>query len=286
MDRDELAESLGLKHGALYTRLSRLKDALEQSVVCLLLLRHGLSSCQELSGLAAGMGQDALTPESRKTIWNHLQDCRLCQETRSKLASPLILFAGLPLLSAPEGVKTTIWRRLEAKISGFPASKSQAGRENALRWLVLGIPVVFAAFLIAAALAWMFLMGGRDPSNVHSTSHQVGVASPQRLVAVEWTPRLFTSAYAVLWSTFPSDIPDTQQTLPGSTRHVSSNSLSDGAWYFHLRTQGWNGSWTNTVHLGPFLISSFLSPAPSAPLADRPLTPLPNLASDTAPPAP
>jgi RNA polymerase sigma factor (sigma-70 family) len=56
LDADEVASSLGLRRGAVYTRLTRLRNALEAAVTTTLVVRTGRDDCAELDGLAARLG--------------------------------------------------------------------------------------------------------------------------------------------------------------------------------------------------------------------------------------
>jgi hypothetical protein len=96
----------------------------------------------------------------------------------------------------------------------------------------------------------------QDPTDVHSTSHEIGVWSSENVIAIAWSEQEGTSAYSLTWSGGPDDLPDTISDLPGDATGTASEPLAGGVWYFHLRTQGEDGGWTSTVHLGPFFILS------------------------------
>jgi hypothetical protein len=49
----------------------------------------------------------------------------------------------------------------------------------------------------------------------------------------------------------PDTVKDAEETATGTT----SPALSNGSWYFHLRTRDNAGNWTATSHLGPFVIA-------------------------------
>ncbi len=97
---------------------------------------------------------------------------------------------------------------------------------------------------------------GTDPQDVESVSHEIGEPSSQRVVVVHWSPHEGWLAFSIDWTTGPRDEPDTVADLSGDAGEAISPSLPDGEWYFHLRTQGSNGEWTSTVHLGPFVIEA------------------------------
>ena len=83
---DELADSLGLRRGAVYTRLTRLRAALEKAVATSLLLRHGRDRCSELDGLARRHQVQASTREVRRIFQAHVEHCARCQESKGLYA--------------------------------------------------------------------------------------------------------------------------------------------------------------------------------------------------------
>lgn len=60
------------------------------------------------------------------------------------------------------------------------------------------------------------------------------------------------------------DLPDENKDIEEDVANLSSEELSDGTWYFHLRTVDNVNNWTSTVHAGPFIIDAT---GPSAPTA-------------------
>jgi hypothetical protein len=104
-----------------------------------------------------------------------------------------------------------------------------------------------------------------DPTDVRSTSHEVGVASEVNAIEMEWTTPKGAQAYSIDWTANGDDLPDEEADLEGDTTGIRSPPLPDGSWYFHLRTQGQDDDWTSTVHVGPFIIgmSSDGGPTPT-----------------------
>lgn len=56
LSADELAEQLGLNKGAVYTRLSRLRDSFEEAVTTKLLVSRGRRDCAELDSMLSELG--------------------------------------------------------------------------------------------------------------------------------------------------------------------------------------------------------------------------------------
>lgn len=275
---DELAASLHLRKGAVYTKLSRLKDSLEESVTSTLLLHRGRRNCAELDGLLDRFGPTRLTLEVRKVIRNHLKDCARCQESKRRYLSPVEMFSALVIVPAPAGMKESIWKNVSAHTLSSPAtSVPSRGMDRPLRWLKgsSAFTRLIIASIAAAAIAvivWRLASASgagqpptRDPSDVHSSSHQVGRLYPDtdNRIVMAWTPAAGARAYSVLWSQTRSDEPEARPQLPGDRGTDTSPALGPGSWYFIMRTQGASGAWTDTARVGPFLIAAAPTPQPT-----------------------
>lgn len=78
--------------------------------------------------------------------------------------------------------------------------------------------------------------------------------------------------YSIAWSNSATTIPDTVKDMEETSASTTSDQLSNGSWYFHLRTRDSAGNWTSTIHYGPFLINTGLpntSVAPAYPDGDN-----------------
>jgi len=129
----------------------------------------------------------------------------------------------------------------------------------------------------------------RDPNDVHSTDHKLGVPSTDNTIDLAWIAIPGVKAYSTMWSHAPKDLPDTVPDLPGTATSTTSPPLDPGTWYFHLRTQNEDGSWTSTLHIGPFeVLAGSPTPRPTdAPAASptQTITPPPAPNFPTAPAA-
>jgi RNA polymerase sigma factor (sigma-70 family) len=286
---EELAESLGLSKGTVYTRLSRLRDSLEESVVTVLLMNQGRRNCPELNAILTELQATEPTRRVRWAIREHLDECYQCQESKRRYASPLAILAALVSVPAPIGLEQLIWSR----VSSQPGlTQLGSGDSFFYRWLSrLGsyrkeiILALLVQFLVIGAGGALALSFGRavDPDDVHSTSHEIGQPSTENIIEMAWSFLPNAAAYSILWSQAARDLPDTEVDLPGGARLVSSPALPAGDWYFHLRTQGRNGKWTSTVHLGPFRIISS-QPVLLSPPTPTPTVILPAVPTDNSPP--
>src|SRR3954447_14498757 len=107
-DAAELADALDLERGAVYTRLSRLRNSLEESVTSTLLVRRGREDCPELAAIVAEHDAGgAVTPELRRAVREHAEQCEICSDARRRAVAPGVLFGALvpivPLAGTQEG---------------------------------------------------------------------------------------------------------------------------------------------------------------------------------------
>jgi RNA polymerase sigma factor (sigma-70 family) len=290
---DELAESLGVRKGTIYTRLSRLRDTFEEAVVALLLLQRGRRDCAVLDATLTELRATQPTPEVRRAIRNHLRDCERCEESRARLVSPVKLLGGLALVPAPAGVREEVWDEIAAGV-GADGGTGAGGRGGGRGRRLAAVGVGLALLGGAGTAAGLYLSSGGpvrpvDPSDVHSTSHRLGVASTNPVVAIAWTPVPGADGYSVRFSHHARDLPDVVEDVAGSSGATRSRALSPGRWHFHLRTRNGEGRWTSTVHLGPFLLVARPAPTPprvepSPPPKPKP-KPRPKVTPTPVPPA-
>lgn len=261
LSADELATSLGVAKGALYTRLSRLRDALEESIVSTLLIRRGRRDCPRLDALLSAMQVTEITREVRRAVQAHLQDCPSCQESKRRYVSPVEIFAGLALVPASPALREAIWQGVSAQITttagvGGGAARRvprpRLARPAAPPAALIGLSTV--ALVVAAVVLATSLLRVEDPRDARSTTHVIGQPSTDNIITITWSRQAEATGFSLLWSQAPGDLPDTIPELAGDATEAVSPPLSPGAWYFHLRTQGRLGRWTSTIHLGPFLI--------------------------------
>ncbi|MCB0213022.1 MAG: RNA polymerase sigma factor [Anaerolineae bacterium] len=260
----ELAENLGASKGAIYTKLSRLRETLGEAVVSSLLLRRGRKDCPDLNALLTELQATELTRKVRWAIQNHLQACRRCQESKRRYASPAAILASLAPVSVGPGLRDLLWLQVADQLQrekAVDAAQSTVEPKPRLAppYLLL-IPALLLTFLLlgtAGALAWWSSSPPvKDPDDVHSTSHLIGQPSNDKSIDIAWTQQPDVKAYSVLWSQGDRDLPDDVPDLSGTASSTTSAELADGIWYFHMRTQGLHDDWTSTVHLGPFTLLS------------------------------
>ncbi|HRI05855.1 MAG TPA: DUF5011 domain-containing protein [Candidatus Dojkabacteria bacterium] len=62
------------------------------------------------------------------------------------------------------------------------------------------------------------------------------------------------AGYSVSFTSGATDTPDAVMDLNHDETVFTSSALSDGIWYFHIRTVDNVGNWTSTQHVGPFVV--------------------------------
>jgi RNA polymerase sigma factor (sigma-70 family) len=281
----ELADELGITTGAVHTRLSRLRRSFEEALTVKLLTRR--DDCEQLADLVSTLGERADSPDGQRLLRAHIRDCSTCKESRRRYVTATEVLASLAPVPLMPGVPDAIWSSLVALLGlerGAAAGGTAAAPRGRVSIAARARAKPFAAgALVLAALGLLGLglwAGSRtllpdrsagavhDPSGFWSPSHQIGRRSTTNRVTVAWARQPDAVAYSVLWSHAPREEPDTVTDLPGTATRTTSPAVAPGRWYFHLRTEGRKDDWTDTVHLGPFVIASPRDQVPTRPAAD------------------
>lgn len=286
LDADELSRHLSLAKSAVYTRLSRLRDSLEEAVTSTLLMRRGRRDCIDLDWLLEELRATEATQPVRRAIKQHLEDCERCQESKRRLVSPAEIFAGISLVPVTLELQSQIWERVTDHLGLAPAAAAadgagadvtapvdagangasangaggevitpvDAGVSSALGAKGVALSALATGTAVVIATTLVFGGGGEveDPGDVHSITHAVGRPSTDNVVKMAWSRVEDADAYSVSWSR-GSALPDQAADLNGEATGAKSPVLAPGKWYFNLRTRG-DGDWTSTVHVGPFVI--------------------------------
>ena len=298
----ELAHELGISTGAVYTRLSRLRRSFEDALTVTLLTRRGGEECEELADLVLELGARVDTPDGNKLLQAHVHDCATCQASRRRFVTAAEVLAGIAPVPLILGVEDAVWSNLSggpelggpAGDSGKPASEGRprtGPSASGLRIVSAALAHPVAATALTLAIAALVAVGvwaigaappeapstgiARDPSLVWSPTHSPGERSSESVISIRWSRQPDALAYSVLWSQAPTEVPDSAPDLPGNATGTMSPALAPGRWYFHLRTQGRNHSWTHTVHRGPFVVIARAEPRPDSDAAARPGTAAP-----------
>jgi DNA-directed RNA polymerase specialized sigma24 family protein len=259
MNAGELAAVFGISGDTAEATSSSVNESFDQAATASLLTHRGQAGCPELAGLLAQSTAPEDSPVVREAVSAHLRVCDRCQATLSAYPPPLTVFAGFAAVHAAAGLKEVIWGNI---LAAAPASTVAAlehvepARRNRWPWIVAAL---LLGGIVLATLLFFLLSDGDDevvddPDDVRSTSHEVGEESTDPVVRMVWSRQDGVLAYSVEFSTIEFELPDEEGDLSGDATDAESTELDPGEWYFHLRTQRADGSWTDTVHVGPFVI--------------------------------
>jgi predicted GH43/DUF377 family glycosyl hydrolase len=99
-----------------------------------------------------------------------------------------------------------------------------------------------------------------NPS-ITSSTHAVSVWSQNNTALVDWSGADASvsgvDGYSVVWDGSASTLPDTVKEYGATAASSISPVLSDGAWYFHIRTADQAGNWAQTAsHYGPISVDA------------------------------
>jgi DNA-directed RNA polymerase specialized sigma24 family protein len=294
----QLAEPLGEPPGDVLTTLLRLTASFEAEVTERAIASQRRVICPDLAALLPGPFSESSDIERRILVRRHLRDCVACQEYARSLAKPTELLTMLPALAPTASGVATLWDQIAQRAGAAVLLPRRVARKRRAdrpapseRWawlkndrllLLAGIiipAIVIALFIIAANI----LGAPRDPRDVHSTSHGLGMVSANDVVTISWTTQTNARAFSVAWTQGPQDEPDAVPNLPGDATTTTSPPLPAGLWYFHLRTQSSDGRWTDTVHLGPFVIHPQPVTDTSTPTSTSTVTPTATPTETTSP---
>src|SRR4051794_16319942 len=160
----DLADALELERGAVYTRLSRLRNSLEESVASTLLIRRGSEDCQELAAIVAEHdGGASVTPQLRRAVRAHVKECEVCTEARRRMVSPVALFGAfipiVPLAGMREGILGAILpsgshAAAGAGVAGGAGAVAAARHGGKAKYAVAGAGgIAAAAAIVSVALS-------------------------------------------------------------------------------------------------------------------------------------
>ena len=252
--------------------LRGLEASVEEWITTALLIHRGSQECTELSSTLEGLGPNAPSADLRAAVSQHLSGCTQCGEFRGRYPTAAATFAALTAVPSPEGLTESIWlevsRSLESKTVKTTTASGRSVLDLPVRlWseastkqkVIGGVAAGFAAAVFATLVIVLAPSSGislSDPSDVGSSTHEIGEPLAENVIAVTWTPEPEAVAYSFEWSQEPDTLPDDLPEVTGTASRTESPELDPGSWYFHLRTQGATGEWTSTVHMGPYVIVS------------------------------
>ena len=102
----DLADALGVTPEQSYTLVHRMRDRIEKSLGAFTVAKMGSKECSELATIISGWNGE-FSILIRKRVARHIDECSICERTRSKYA-PLALFGAAPVFLLPLGLREKV----------------------------------------------------------------------------------------------------------------------------------------------------------------------------------
>jgi RNA polymerase sigma factor (sigma-70 family) len=129
----DLADALGVTPEQSYTLVHRMRDRIEKSLGAFTVAKMGSKECSELATIISGWNGE-FSILIRKRVARHIDDCSICERTRSKYA-PLALFGAAPVFVLPFGLREKVLAATQSiptpsKSADTHASKGSRGSQR------------------------------------------------------------------------------------------------------------------------------------------------------------
>ena len=129
----DLADALGVTPEQSYTLVHRMRDRIEKSLGAFTVAKMGSKECSELVTIISGWNGE-FSILIRKRVARHIDECSICERTRSKYA-PLALFGAAPVFLLPLGLREKVLTATQSiptpsKSADTHASKSSRGSQR------------------------------------------------------------------------------------------------------------------------------------------------------------
>jgi RNA polymerase sigma factor (sigma-70 family) len=129
----DLADALGVTPEQSYTLVHRMRDRIEKSLGAFTVAKMGSKECNELATIISGWNGE-FSILIRKRVARHIDDCSICERTRSKYA-PLALFGAAPVFVLPFGLREKVLAATQSiptpsKSADTHASKGSRGSQR------------------------------------------------------------------------------------------------------------------------------------------------------------
>ena len=129
----DLADALGVTPEQSYTLVHRMRDRIEKSLGAFTVAKMGSKECSELATIISGWNGE-FSILIRKRVARHIDECSICERTRSKYA-PLALFGAAPVFLLPLGLREKVLTATQSiptpsKSADPHANKSSRGSQR------------------------------------------------------------------------------------------------------------------------------------------------------------
>lgn len=145
LDSAEIADALGVTRNNGYVMLNRLKSAIEGSIGAYVMMQTGRAACMQLDAELSAAGATGITPQTRRLVERHVEQCADCQRTQAGLVSPLTILGGFAPLPAAPAFKEALLGDLMREWPGVPGTEARNPGTNSPAALTSPIAAVPAA---------------------------------------------------------------------------------------------------------------------------------------------
>ena len=282
LSAEEIGESLGISEETAETTVAGVRQAFEQNTAVELLTLRGRESCPELEADVQRSSVPDAWPELQHAVAAHYNACETCRATvASHPASPVVL-GGFALVPAAAGLKEVTWGNVVAVLPAAAATATAGAkpappvapggeRKGMATWLkwTLGLGGALVALIGVVGIILLVSGGGDDevsannPDKIRAVGLDTGDSTTENVLEMEWKRQEGVQAYSYEFSVNSATLPDETGELSGEADGVTSPLLDPGRWWFHIRTQGQDGTWTGPQHVGPYnIIQATREPTP------------------------
>ncbi len=228
----DLADALGVSAEQSYSLVHRMRDRIEKSLGAFTVAKMGSQDCNELATIISGWNGE-FSVLIRKRVARHIDECPICEKTRSKYA-PLALFGAAPVILLPLGLRDKVLTATQSipvptKSADVHANKSSRGSQRSHHIKLNrndGFPRAarisrHAVAVIASTAAVLLLIAGLVL--VQQSNESDDALSTDPIVVDTSTP---TEDSVVTSSAIDSSLPTTPTTTPGTDVPESETSIA------------------------------------------------------------
>jgi RNA polymerase sigma factor (sigma-70 family) len=223
----DLADALGVSPEQSYSLVHRMRDRIEKSLGAFTVAKMGSNDCKELASIISGWNGE-FSVLIRKRVARHIDECSMCEKTRSKYA-PLALFGVAPAFLLPIGLREKVLAATQSipvpsESSNAHANKSSRGSQRSKHIKLNrndGFPRLarasrHAMAIVASTTAVLLLIAGVVLLQQNDDTGNATSASP---VVVDSTQPITDSVTdsATISTTISTTISSTNETIQSPT---------------------------------------------------------------------
>ena len=279
----DLADALGVSPEQSYSLVHRMRDRIEKSLGAFTVAKMGSQDCKELATIISGWNGE-FSVLIRKRVARHIDECAICEKTRSKYA-PLALFGVAPAFLLPIGLREKVLTATQSipvpsQSANAHANKSSRGSQRSKHIKLNrndGFPRLARAsrhaMAIVASTSAVLLIGA-GVVLVQQSNDSGDIASADPIVAESTQPTTNTDV-----TSLPENINETSTLTPTST--IENDESTSTSFNIAVPT---SRPVTTTVAVTTPAMSSPLTTVIASPTPTIPPTTTPSRPATTAPP--